>query len=291
MLTPPAESSGTQHPGPPDGARPVVIVPPGRWSLPRFGQLWESREVCLRFGARDLTLSYRQTALGIIWVVLQPLLTAGVFTLVFGSVAKLPHGTVPYFLLSYAGMLAWNVFSGIVSRGTGSLVTNASLVSKVYFPRVLVPLSTAYAVVVDFAIALVLMAVLLAGYGVNPGWAVLALPVWVVLLVLLASGVTVITAGLTVRYRDMQYIVPFVLQLLLYASPIAYSPAAVPARYHLLFDLNPLAWILQEFRWSLIRQPLPPAWQLAASAAVSVGVFVGGMFVFERMERGFADVI
>ena len=293
MLTPadPGDPGHRPDPGPPPGAKPVVITPPGRWSLPRFSLLWESREVFLRFGARDLTLRYRQTALGVIWVVLQPLLTAGVFTLVFGKVAKLPNGGVPYFLLSYAGMLAWNSFSGILSRGNGSLVSNASLVSKVYFPRVLVPLSNAYAVMVDFAVAFVLMVVLLLAYGVNPGFAILALPVWVVLMVLLASGITVVAAALTVRYRDMQYIVPFVLQLLLYASPVAYTPSAVPSSYRLIFDVNPLAWILQEFRWSLIRQPLPPTWQVAGSFAVAVGAFVVGMFIFERMERGFADVI
>lgn len=282
-------------PGPKDapaGAKRIVILPPRRWSPPNLVQLWESREVLLRFGARDLTLRYRQTMLGVIWVVLQPLLTAGVFTLVFGKVAKLQSpGGIPYFIFSYAGMLAWNVFSGTISRGNNSLVSNASLVSKVFFPRILVPLSTVCAVLVDFAIALALMVVLLFTNAINPGFAVLALPVWLFLLVLLSEGITVVSAALTVRYRDMQYIVPFGLQILLYASPIAYSLSAVPARYRLIFDLNPLSWILQEFRWSLIRQPLPSTAQVVASFAVPVVVFLAGTFIFERMERGFADVI
>ncbi|MBO0882677.1 MAG: ABC transporter permease, partial [Mycobacterium sp.] len=141
---------------------PIIITPPKRFRLPALGSLWEAREVLIRFGVRDITLRYRQTALGVAWVILQPLMTAGVFTLVFGKVAKLPTGGVPYFVFSFAGMLAWNVFSGVTSRAAPALVSNASLVSKVFFPRILVPLSTAYSVLVDFAVSLVFMSALLA---------------------------------------------------------------------------------------------------------------------------------
>jgi lipopolysaccharide transport system permease protein len=269
----------------------IVITPPGRISLPKLGQLWEAREVLYRFGARDITLRYRQTALGVVWVVLQPLLTAGVFTLVFGRVAKLPSGGVPYFIFSFAGLLAWNIFSGIVTRSSNSLVSNASLVSKVYFPRILVPLASAYSVLVDFLVSLALLVALLVAYGINPGWAVVLSPIWVVMVVLLSSGCGLISSSLMVRYRDVQYVVPFLLQFLLYASPVAYSVSAVPAKYRLFYDANPLSWILQEFRWSFLHQPAPPNWQIALSIVLPISVFLGGTFIFEQMERGFADVI
>lgn len=269
----------------------IVITPPGRIALPNLTHLWEAREVLLRFGARDVTLRYRQTALGVVWVILQPLLTAGIFTVVFGQVAKLPTGGVPYFLFSFSGMLAWTVFSAIVSRATGSLVSNAALVSKVFFPRILVPLSTAYSVLVDFGVSFVFLVVLLVGYGVSPGWPVLLLPIWVTLLVMMASGLGFVLSALMVRYRDVQYVVPFILQLGLYASPIAYASSAVPHKYQFLYDCNPMSWILQEFRWSTLGQDAPPVWQIVGSVVVAVLVLLIGTLVFERFERGFADII
>ena len=199
----------------------IVINPPGRISLPKLGQLWEAREVLYRFGARDITLRYRQTALGVVWVVLQPLLTAGVFTLVFGRVAKLPSGGVPYFIFSFAGLLAWNIFSGIVTRSSNSLVSNASLVSKVYFPRILVPLASAYSVLVDFLVSLALLVALLVAYGINPGWAVVLSPIWVVMVVLLSSGCGLISSSLMVRCAGQ---VPVVLR----RQPAVVDLAGVP---------------------------------------------------------------
>jgi lipopolysaccharide transport system permease protein len=271
--------------------RPIVITPPGRFSLPSLHQLWEAREILLRFGARDVTLRYRQTALGVIWVVLQPLLAAGVFTLVFGHVAKLPTGGVPYFLFSFSGMLAWNLFSSIVARSTPSLVANSALVSKVFFPRILVPLSIVYSVLVDFAVAFGLLVIMLFAYGVNPGFAIVLLPAWVLLVVFLASGLGFVFSAMMVRYRDVQYVVPFLVQFGLYASPIAYSTDAVPERYRAFYDLNPMTWLLEEFRWSTLGQPAPSALYIGLSIIVSIAVFIGGALVFSKMERGFADVI
>ena len=269
----------------------IVITPPSRFRLPAVKHMWDAREVFLRFGTRDITLRYRQTAMGVAWVVLQPLLTAGVFTLVFGKLAKLPTGGVPYFLFSFAGMLAWSAFSSTVARSAPSLVANAGLVSKVFFPRILVPLSAAYSVLVDYGVGFTILVLLLFVYKVHVTVAIVLTPVWLLLMILLAQGFGVVCAALMVRYRDVQYVVPFVLQTLLYASPVAYAMSAVPARYRLIYDLNPLSWALQEFRWSLLGQPMPPGWQLAGSLLVSLLVFFGGMLVFEQMERGFADVI
>jgi lipopolysaccharide transport system permease protein len=266
----------------------IVITPPGKFSLPKVRQLWEAREVLYRFGARDVTLRYRQTLLGVVWVILQPLLTALIFAVVFGKVAKLPSGGVPYVVFAFAGLLAWNLFNGIISRASTSLVSNRDLVSKVFFPRMLVPLSTSVSTITDFLVSVVFMAVLLIVFGITPGLAIVAFPVWTVMVILLASGCGLVAAALQVRYRDIAYVVPFALQFLLFASPVGY---AVPKHYEVLFSINPLTWLLNEFRWSFLNQPAPPIWQIVLSIVVPVVVFVAGVLVFEQMERGFADVI
>ena len=269
----------------------IVITPPRRFSLPKVSELWEAREVLYRFGARDVTLRYRQTLLGVVWVVLQPLLTALVFALVFGRVAKLSSGGVPYLVFSFVGLLAWNLFSGIISRAQGSLVSNRDLVSKVFFPRMLVPLATIYSCLVDFVVSTAFLIVLLIIYGINPGAAVVLSPIWAMMIILLASGVGLVTSALTVRYRDVGYFVPFLLQFLLYASPIAYSISNVPAKYRVIYDINPLTWLLQEFQWSFLHQPTPQLWEIAGSIVVPIAVFLGGALLFEQMERSFADLI
>jgi lipopolysaccharide transport system permease protein len=271
--------------------RRVVIVPPGRWPLPRVRNLWEGREVFLRFGGRDVTLRYRQTLLGVTWVVLQPLLAAGIFSVVFGKVAKLSSDGVPYFIFSYAGLLGWNMFSTIVTRGSQSLVNNSALVSKIFFPRMLIPFSTACSACVDLSVSFGLLIVLWFSFGVHPGIALLLFPVWVVLIMMMALGIGCVTSALMVRYRDIQYIVPFVLQLLLYASPIAYSINSVPKSYRLFFDINPLSWLTTDMRWSLLDQPQPSAVYLILSVVVPIAVLFVGAMIFEKMERGFADVI
>lgn len=269
----------------------IVIASPPRIALPNITHLWEAREVLIRFGARDITLRYRQTALGVVWVILQPLLTALIFALVFGKIAHLSTGGVPYLVFSFAGLLAWNMFNAIITRGSGALLQNSALVSKVFFPRVLVPLSTVFSTLVDFGVSLTFMAMLLIVNGIAPGWPLALLPIWVLLLVLLASGLATVLSGLAVSYRDVQYVVPFLLQFLLYASPVAYALDAVPSKYHIIYEINPLTWLLQEFRWSLLDRGAPPAWQIGASVGVCVGVFLLCMLWFEQMERGLADVI
>jgi lipopolysaccharide transport system permease protein len=269
----------------------TVITPPRRFSLPPWREFWHAREVFHRFGMRDITLRYRQTALGVSWVVIQPLLAAGIFALVFGGVADLPSDGIPYFLFSFAGMLGWNAFSQVIGRSSGSLVANQSLVSKVFFPRMLVPLSSIVSVLVDFVVALALGIALLVAFGINPGWPVLLVPVWILLLLMMASGVGLISSALMVKYRDVQYIVPFITQMLLYASPVAYSLSAVPDRLRWIYDINPLSWVFEGMRWSFLGLAAPPPWQMVAAVLTAVIVFVGGAVVFQQMERGFADVI
>jgi lipopolysaccharide transport system permease protein len=236
-------------------------------------------------------LRYRQTAVGVAWVVLQPLASAGIFAVVFGQVAKLPSGGIPYFLFSFSGMLAWNVFNNVIGRSSGSLVANQSLVSKVFFPRLLVPLSAVIAVMIDFAVAFVMLVVLLFIYGVNPGWPIVLTPFWLLCAILLALGIGIAASALTVKYRDVAYFLPWILQILLYATPIAYSLSAVPANLRWLFELNPLTWLMEIVRWSTVGQPVPAAWEFIALPVGSIIVFFAGVLIFQRMERGFADLI
>ena len=269
----------------------IIISPPARFPVPNLKHLWESRDVVVRFGIRDITIRYRQTLLGIVWVILQPLLTALVFALVFGRVAKLPSNGVPYILFTYAGLIGWNLFSTVVTRGAGALVQNASLVSKVYFPRVHVPLSVALSAGLDYIVSFAFLIVLFAVNGFWPGWPIALLPVFTLLLLLLALGLGAVLSGLAVSYRDVQYVVPFTIQFLLYASPVAYAVSAVPARYRFWYQMNPLTWFMQEYRWCIVRQAMPPTWQIVGSIGVAISVFALCMVLFERMERGLADLI
>lgn len=269
----------------------LVILPPGRLNLPRWRELWEARDVAYRFGQRDVILRYRQTAIGVIWVLLQPLAAAGIFSIVFGNLANLPSDGIPYFLFSYVGMLAWNLFNGLVSRASGSLVANQALVAKVFFPRMLVPISTVFAVLIDFAVSLVLGFVLLAVYRVNPGWGIVWMPVWLVCLLMFAMGISLATSALMVKYRDVTYVVPWVLQVGLYATPIAYSLSAVPSNFRWLFYGNPLAWLVELFRSSLLGTTPTEPWLGPAAVVVSVLVLFLGVVVFQSREREFADLI
>lgn len=269
----------------------TVITPPGRLNMPSWRELWDAREVALRFGQRDLVLRYRQTAIGVIWVLLQPLVSAGVFTIIFGGIAKLPTGEIPYFLFTYVSMLAWNLFSSLTTRSAGSLVGNQALVSKVFFPRIMVPLSTLFSVLVDFLVGLVLATVLCIVLSIGPGWMVLALPLWALLFVLLALGIGFGASALMVKYRDVAYVLPWITQILLFASPVAYSLKAVPANLAWLFQINPLSWLFEGFRSAIIGTPAPPLWQVIGSVGVTVVVFFGGLLIFQSREREFADLI
>lgn len=269
----------------------TVITPPRRIGFPSWRELWEAREVLWRFGTRDIVLRYRQTAVGVAWVFVQPLVTAGIFAIIFGQVANLPSDGVPYFVFSFAGLLGWNLVNNVISRSSGSLVSNQALVSKVFFPRLLVPFATALSVLLDFAVAFALFVALLIVFQVNPGLPVLLLPVWMLCSLALALGIGVAASALMVKYRDVAYVLPWIMQVLFYATPIAYSLSAVPTHLQWIFQINPLSWLMEAYRWSLLGLSAPAPWQIAALAATSAIVFLGGILVFQRFEREFADVI
>jgi lipopolysaccharide transport system permease protein len=271
-----------------------TIRPRRRWAPPNLREVWEYRDLLLRFAAKDVTLRYRQTALGVLWVVLQPLLTAGVFTFVFGKIAGLSSAPgIPYFVFAFAGQVAWNAFNTIIGRSSNALVISSALVSKIYFPRLLLPLSVAFAALIDAAVAFAMMIVLLLLYGIPITWSILTFPLWLGLVMVLAMGAGVVASSFMVRYRDVQYVLPVVVQLLLYASPVAYGLASVPKHLQPIVKLNPLTGLLEGVRWSLLgvgKVPLELGLTIYA-AGMSVLILAVGLFAFAQMERGFADVI
>jgi len=268
-----------------------VIRPAGARRFPDFAEVWRFRDLASALGRRDVTLRYRQTLLGVVWVVLQPLIAGGLFTVVFGKVAKLPSDGIPYFLFAYTGFVAWTAFQNALTRSSGSLLAQSNLVTKIYFPRLVLPLSALWSTAVDFLVGLVSLALLLVIYRVTPAWPMLLLPAWVFLLHAMGLGLGTLSAALSVRYRDLQYALPVLVQLLLYASPVAYGTAAVPERFRALYVLNPLTAMLDGFRWSVAGTAAPGALSVASAVGGTVVALALGFTVFARFERRLADVI
>ena len=275
-----------------DEPQPYLTIEPSRgWVALDVGELWNFRDLLFTLAGRDLKLRYKQTALGVIWVILQPLMAAGVFAFVFGTVAKLPSSGVPYLVFSFAGLLGWNFFNNVLTKVGACLVGNSQLISKVYFPRLILPLSNIGSCLIDFLVAGAMMCLLLVIYRITPGAAVILLPVWLLILTAIAMGIGLGTAALAVSYRDIQYILPVFTNILLYASPVAYSVTAVPEKVRWAYELNPLTPPLEAMRASLLGTALPSGQSLASSALLAGALFLIGLYSFKRMERSFADVI
>ncbi len=254
-------------------------------------EIWNYRDLFGALGVRDLRLRYRQTALGVAWVVLQPLLAAGIFSFVFGLVAKVPTDGQPYLLFSLAALTGWNFFSSVLTRASTSLIQNPQLVTRVYFPRLILPLAVVPAALVDLFVTLAMFLVIALSQGRTPGAAILALPLALGLLGALALGTGFAAAALAVRYRDVQYLLPVAIQLALYASPSAYSSSAVPARWLWAYYANPLAAPIELMRWSLLGTPAPTAGRLLFSVGAALLLCLAGAWIFRRIEQSFADEI
>ena len=270
-----------------------TLRPTSGWVAIDLQELLDFKDLILEFARRDIKLRYRQTVLGITWVVLQPIVAAGVLNFAFGVVAGArPHGP-SYFLFTFAGLLVWNLFSMTLNKTSLSLVGNSYLISKVYFPRLILPISGTLSTLLDFAVALVVLFAIQAFSGVTPEWQLLLAPLWVAMVVYLALGAGLIAAALTVQYRDIQHILPILVPFMLYASPVAYDVTQIPDAYQRLFYLiNPLAAPIVAFRASLLPSaPMPPLPYLVWSATVATALFVLGAAVFKRTERRFADVV
>ena len=269
----------------------IVIRPRVGFGGIRVRELWDSRFLLVRLARRDLTLRYRQTALGVTWVVLQPLLAAGVLSFVFGRVAKLSGEGVPYFALTMSGYVGWSCFSTIVSKASSSILANAGMISKVFFPRLLLPLSTVVSTLVDVAVAVGLLLGVLLVTGVGISIKILFIVPMLVGFSILAFGVGAAMSALAVPYRDINYVLPVVLQLLLYGSPIAYGLSNVPPSVRRFIDFNPLVGLLEGMRWASLPGREFPVSALVRSIIGGAVILVVGLLIFERVERDFADVI
>lgn len=271
----------------------VVIIEPRRRELHYWHDLWRYRELFLVLAWRDLSVRYKQTIIGISWALIRPILTMLVFTVVFGRIAKLPSdGTAPYALMVFAGMLPWIFFSTGLAEASNSLINNANLISKVYFPRLLVPAATIAVAFVDFLISFCILIVLMCWYRFLPGWQMALLPGFVVLGFLASLGPSLWLTALNVKYRDFRYVIPFVIQFGLYVSPVGFSSAVVPDQWRLLYSINPMVGVIDGFRWCILNgqsQLYLPG--LAMSVCVT-GFFLWlGIGRFRKMERSFADLI
>ncbi len=272
------------------GGPHALILPEEAGVQLNLADLWAYRELLYFLTWRDIKVRYKQTALGVAWVVIQPLLTMLIFTLIFTRFVRLEEGPVPYPLFAYSGLLLWTFFSVSVTSGTNSLITNTSLITKVFFPRAFIPAAAVGASLVDFGVGAVLLAALAAYYRVHVSWGLLLLPVFVLLAGALALGVGLMTSALTVKYRDLRHTLPFLLQVWMFASPVVYPTRVVPERWRWALAANPMTGVLEGFRSSLAGAPFD--WGLVAVPLVAAPALLAlGLYVFRRLEDGFADVI
>ena len=261
------------------------------WALPDVAELWQYRDLLLLLAGRDIRLRYKQTFLGAAWAVLQPVLTMVVFSIFFGRLAQVPSDDLPYPIFSFAALLPWQLFSFALTQSSNSLVDNADVLTKVYFPRLVLPLASTLAGLVDFAIAFVVLIAMMFYFGVFPGWGLIVLPFLTVLAVLAALAVGLWLSALNVLYRDVRYAIPFLAQLWLFITPVAYPSSLVPEPWRALYGLNPMVGVVEGFRWALLDASPPPGSMLAVSVAATLAMLAGGLFYFRRMEKTFADVI
>lgn len=253
--------------------------------------IWQYRELLYFLSWRDVKIRYKQTVLGAAWAIIQPLLTMVIFTIVFGKFAKIPSDNLPYPIFAYTALLPWHYFSQAVSRSGESLVQSAQLISKVYFPRLIMPIAASLTPLVDFAVAFVILLGMMLWFGVTPTWGILALPVFLLLAQSTALAVSLFLSAMNVKYRDVRYAIPFLVQVWMYASPVAYPVSLVPEKWRFLYSLNPLVGVIDGFRWALLGKENPDFRIMAISAAVVLLLLLGGLVYFKRMERTFADVI
>jgi len=268
-----------------------VLRPRRGLSILDARELWDSRELFWRLGRRDVTLRYRQTALGVSWVVIQPLLAAGIFTIVFHQVAKFSTSPVPYFVFVVSGMIVWNAFSNTVTRASTSITANANIITKVFFPRSLLPLSTTMAAVIDCTVGWAMEVVLLLAFRQSIPLAMITFPLWLLATLLLAQGAGLAAAALNVSFRDIQYILPVLITFLLYATPIAYPLSHIKPGLRTLYSLNPLTGLLQGAHWALLPHQHLNIGLTIYAVSCSFVAFLVGSVIFERAERSFSDVI
>jgi lipopolysaccharide transport system permease protein len=270
----------------------VLVIRPSRgWLGLKLGELWNYRELLYFLAWRDIKVRYKQTALGVAWAILQPVMTMLVFSVFFGRLAKMPSDGIPYPIFVFAALIPWQLFSYALTESANSLVGNQNLIKKVYFPRLVIPMSSVLGGLMDFGISFLLLLGLMAYYHIHPGPAILLLPLFVLLAVLTALGVGVWLAALNVQFRDVRYTIPFLTQFWLFATPVAYPSSLVPERWRALYGLNPMAGVVEGFRWVLLGKSRGPGFPIVVSTLAVLALLVGGLAYFRRMEKTFADVL
>jgi homopolymeric O-antigen transport system permease protein len=269
----------------------IVIQPGGGLFHLELKSIWQYRELLYFLIWRDVKVRYKQTAIGAGWAIFQPLITMMIFTVIFGTFAKIPSDGLPYPIFAFAALLPWNYFAQAIGRSSVSLVGSANLISKVYFPRLIIPLSAAVAPLVDFAVAFVILLAMMAWFGIAPTWGVLAMPLFLLLALATAVAVGLWLSALDVRYRDVGYTIPFVVQIWMYLSPVAYPVSLMPESWRLLYSLNPMAGVIEGFRWALLGKGNPDFGVMTASTVMVMALLLGGIVYFRQMERSFADVV
>lgn len=267
----------------------TVIKPSKGWQFVDWRELVRYRDLLYFLTIRGVKARYAQSVLGVSWAIIQPVFTTLVFTVVFGRLANVSSDGTPYLLFSYLALWPWGYFSGTLTDSSNSLILNAAMISKVYFPRLVLPLSAVFTKLLDFAISFVILVVLLIYFEITPGLGLLILPLLTIQLLLTSLGIGLILSAMAVQYRDVKHAMTFVVQILMYAAPVVYSTTAVPEKFQLLFSLNPMVGVIEGFRSAFLDRPLPWAW-IWPGSIVSIVLFLFGLLYFRRMERVFADV-
>ncbi|MHB8121092.1 MAG: ABC transporter permease [Desulfuromonadaceae bacterium] len=272
--------------------RPCAVIQPrkGLFHLD-LASVWRHREMLYFLVWRDVIVRYKQTAMGASWVIIQPTITMIIFTLIFGNMAKIPSDGIPYPVFAFSALLPWSYFAQALARTSGSVVNSSSLVTKIYFPRLLIPLAASIAPVVDLFFSFVVLMALMAWFKIAPTWGLLALPLFLALAVMTALAVGLWASALNVKYRDVGSIIPFLVQVWMYASPVAYPVSMVPEKWRLIYSLNPMVAVIEGFRWAFLGKESPDLLMMAVSAAVVVLLLFGGIVYFKKMEQTFADDI
>lgn len=273
-------------------AIPEILIRPTEGMLPlHLREIWRYRELFLFLAWRDIKVRYKQTFLGAAWAVIQPFFTMVVFSLFFGRLAKVPSDGIPYPIFSFCALVPWTLFAFTLTQSTNSLVTERGLITKVYFPRLIVPLASILAGLVDFAISFVVLLAMMLYYGIAPTTKVFFVPLFLVFMLLTAFSIGIWMSALNVRYRDIRYTIPFLTQFWLFASPVAYSSSLLPEEWRWAYGLNPMAGVIEGFRWALLGSELAVGGMMAVSATLVCCLFVLGLYYFRRVERTFADIV
>ncbi len=268
----------------------TIIEPARGWSALKLREVWDYRDLLYFMVMRDLKTRYSQTALGPLWIIINPLFSMVLYTVIFGVIAKLPSGNVPYQVFTYCALLPWDMFSDDVGSGSTSLLSNRELISKIYFPRLVLPFSRVISSLVDFWISFVILIGMLIFYRITPTWGVILIPFFLLLIMLTGLGIGLWFSGIIVKYRDFGQVTGYLVRALMYLSPVVYSSEVVPERFYFLYHLNPMANVLEGFRWALLGTA-PPDWiMLLVSAGISVALFLTGLYQFRRVERSIVDI-